>query len=143
VLELLRVDDFNARPTAQATLDILNQVLAGTTEVSLPNTESTQEPEPLSFADGSLVGSDYKIECRIGEGSFSTVYKVQHVVQGKYYAMKVLKDPAQAEVMFQEFGTGDRLPQHTNIAAIKWLARLPAPDNTPYIALFHRLSRVK
>lgn len=133
VLELLRVDDFNARPTAQATLDILNQVLAGTTEVSLPGTESTQEPEPLSFADGSLVGSDYKIECRIGEGSFSTVYKVQHVVQGKYYAMKVLKDPAQAEVMFQEFGTGDRLPQHPNIAAIKWLARLPAPDNTPYI----------
>jgi hypothetical protein len=43
------------------------------------------------------------------------VYKVQHVVQGKYYAMKVLKDQEQAEVMFQEFGTGDHLPQHKTL----------------------------
>jgi serine/threonine protein kinase len=134
VLDLLNVDDFNARPNAQVALDTLNRVLENTTAVSLLPTEPTQEePTPLTFADGSLVGSDYKIECRIGEGSFSTVYKVQHLMQGKYYAMKVLKDPAQAEVMFQEFGTGDRLPQHPNIAAIKWLSRLPPPENTPYI----------
>lgn len=51
VLDLLRVDDFNARPTAHAALNILNQVLAGTTEVSLPDIEFTPaEPEPLSFA---------------------------------------------------------------------------------------------
>ncbi|MGG6295657.1 methylation-associated defense system protein kinase MAD6 [Leptolyngbya sp. AN02str] len=133
VLDLLRVDDFNARPTAQDALDMLNQVLQGTTAVSIPSTESTQEPEPISFTEGSIIASYYKVESRLGEGSFSTVYKVQHVVQGKYYAMKVLKDQGQAEVMFQEFGTGDMLPQHKNIAAIKWLSRLPPPDNTPYI----------
>jgi serine/threonine protein kinase len=132
VLDLLRVDDFNARPMAQDALDMLNQVLQGTTAVSIPSTESTQEPEPISFTEGSIIAS-YKVESRLGEGSFSTVYKVQHIVQGKYYAMKVLKDQGQAEVMFQEFGTGDMLPQHKNIAAIKWLSRLPPPDNTPYI----------
>jgi serine/threonine protein kinase len=133
VLDLLRVDDFNARPTAQNAFNTLNQVLEGTTALSISANDSAPEEPPLSFADGSLVGSDYKIECRIGEGNFSTVYKVQHLMQGKYYAMKVLKDQAQAVVMFDEFGTGDRLPQHSNIAAIKWLSRLPPPDNTPYI----------
>jgi len=133
ILDLLRVDDFNARPTAQAALDVLNQALQSTTAVSISPTESSQESEPISFTQGSIVATYYKVESRLGEGSFSTVYKVQHVVQGKYYAMKVLKDQEQAEVMFQEFGTGDHLPQHKNIAAIRWLSRLPLPDNTPYI----------
>ncbi|NEZ64672.1 hypothetical protein D0962_18075 [Leptolyngbyaceae cyanobacterium CCMR0082] len=135
VLDLLRVDDFNARPVAQEVLSILNQALRGTTSASLPeaDVESTQEPEPLSFEEGKLLAENYKIEGKIGEGSFSTVYKVQQIVQGKYYAMKVLKDQDQAEVMFNEFGTGELLPQHPNIAAIRWLNRLPPPDNTPYI----------
>jgi serine/threonine protein kinase/lipoprotein NlpI len=128
VLDLLRVDDFNARPPAHEVLSILRQVLSKAT-----NAEPRPAPEPLSFDEGSLLPGGLKVEKKIGDGNFSIVYKVEQIVQGKYYAMKVLKDPEQADMIFNEFGTGDQLPPHPNIAAIKWLNRLPPPDNTPYI----------
>ena len=35
--------------------------------------------------------SDFEIEKKLGEGSFSVVYKVKRKNDGKYYAMKKIK----------------------------------------------------
>lgn len=35
--------------------------------------------------------NDYAIERKLGEGTFGTVYKVKNVLNGQYYALKVLK----------------------------------------------------
>jgi serine/threonine protein kinase len=129
VMRLLSTDDFHARPSASDALQVLQEVL-GESTAQTGGGNGAAAPEPLSFEPGNIVG-EYMVEGKLGEGSFSTVFRVQHIQQGKRYAMKVLRSVEHADTLMHEFGTGERLPRHDNIAAIQWLGRLP--DNTGYI----------
>lgn len=132
ILELLNVDDFHARPPATEVSRRLSEIL-GSTSAGGDARPEPLGPPPVSFEPGSIVAGQYRVEDEIGRGSFSVVYKVHHLAQGQTYAMKVVKNPEDADSALHEWKTGDKLPRHPNVAAILWLDELPAPDGRPFV----------
>lgn len=134
VLSLLNVEDFKARPAASEVLTRL-RALANEGTTGKPQSERpVAEPTPQKFETGSIVDNVFRIDAELGSGAFSRVYRVYHLDHQETYAMKVLADRADAEVLVDEYAKiGRHLPTHPNIAEVIWMARLAPPDQRPYI----------
>ena len=134
ILELLRVDDFKARPSAAQTLVTLREVL-GTTSAASRSTPPPSPPrrQPETFDVGNLLRGTMRVDAVLGTGGFSKVLKVFHLDHQKYYAMKVLFDAGNADLLMHEFNrVRPLLPRsHPNIAEIEWMERLDPPDRLP------------
>ncbi|MFO0570172.1 MAG: protein kinase [Polyangiaceae bacterium] len=134
ILDLLRVDDFNARPAASQVLATLREVLGTTSAVSRSAPPpSPPRPQPETFEVGSLLRGTMRVDAVLGTGGFSRVLKVFHLDHQKYYALKVLFDAGNADLLMHEFNrVRPLLPRaHPNIAAIEWMERLDPPDRLP------------
>lgn len=135
---LLRVDDFNARPSASEALDVLRGVLRGSSAArSAGGHEAAPAPLPAAdgkFAEGTLLDGVMRVDEVLGGGAFSRVYKIYHMDQQRAFAMKVLTRPDDADVLLAEYNkVGRFLPRHPNIARLHWMSRLAPPLGIPYI----------
>lgn len=134
VAQLLLADDFRARPTASQTLSVLRDVLGSSHGPRKASSSSARNGKGQVFEVGHVVDGVYRIDARLGSGSFSQVWKVYHLDQARTFAMKVLSRPEDADVMLDEFNKiGALLPQHPHIARIAWLGRTAPPASVPYI----------
>jgi serine/threonine protein kinase len=133
---LLDVADLQRRQSAAVAIATLREVLGSTHEAGEPRT-TTLSPQPsqsASFAEGTILNGVYRIDGRLGSGAFSFVLKVFHLLQAKTFAMKLLTDEGDAQIMLDEYNRiGSRLPAHPNIAEMLWMDRLAPPSNTMYI----------
>src|SRR4029079_15338904 len=132
--ELLRVDDFKARPAASKVLGTLRDTL-GLTSAGASSVPASQ-PQARSqetFDVGSMLRGTMRIDAVLGMGGFSKVLKVFHLDHQKYYALKVLFDTSNADLLMHEFNrVRPLLPRaHANIAQIEWMERLDPPDRLP------------
>jgi serine/threonine protein kinase len=136
---LLRVDNFQARPSAEAALAAIRSAVdgssAGSAETHANGALPVQHPPGSQFAIGEVVpGTALRIDHELGGGSFSRVYKVTHLDQHRTFAMKVLTRAEDADLMLAEYNEiGRFLPRHRNIARLEWMDRLPPPHGTLYI----------
>lgn len=134
IIDLLRVDDFKARPSASATLACLREVL-GISSVGSHSERSTPPARvPLeTFEVGSLLRGTMRVDAVLGSGGFSKVLKVFHLDHQKHYALKILFDASNADLLLHEFNrVRPLLPRsHPNIAQIEWMERLDPPDRLP------------
>jgi serine/threonine protein kinase len=134
VLELLRVDDFKARPAASKALALLRDVLGTTSEAlgSTPLPASSKPPEE-NLEVGSILRGTMRVDAVLGTGGFSKVLKVFHLDHQKYYALKVLLDASNADLLMHEFNkVRPLLPRsHPHIAQIEWMERLDPPQRLP------------
>jgi len=133
ILELLRVDDFNARPAASQALRAIRDVLGITSAARRDPTPTPPRPSTETFDVGSLLRGTMRVDSVLGTGGFSKVLKVFHLDHQKYYALKVLFDAANADLLMHEFNrVRPLLPRaHPNIAQIEWMERLDPPDRLP------------
>lgn len=134
ILELLRVDDFKARPSATRALAVLRDVLGVTSSAS----RSAPPPSPArpaqeSFDIGSLLRGVMRIDELLGSGGLGRVFKVFHLDHQKHYALKVLLKPDDADLLVKEFNKiRPMLPRgHKHIAQLEWMDRLDPPDRLP------------
>lgn len=133
ILELLRVDDFKARPSASRALAVLRDVLGVTSAAARALTVPPPPKVQESFEPGSLLRGTMRVDAVVGTGGFSKVLKVFHLDHQKYYALKVLFDAANADLLMHEFNkVRPLLPRaHPGIAEIEWMERLDPPDRLP------------
>jgi serine/threonine protein kinase len=134
ILELLRVDDFKARPSASIALAVLRRAL-GMTSAASQNTPLPVPPKQPqdSFEIGSILRGTMRVDSVLGTGGFSKVLKIFHLDHQKYYALKVLFDASNADMLLHEFNrVRPLLPRsHRNIAQIEWMERLDPPERLP------------
>jgi serine/threonine protein kinase len=134
VLELLRVDDFKARPAASKALAVLRDAL-GMTSAASRSTPPPAPPKPPqeNFELGSILRGTMRVDAVLGTGGFSKVLKVFHLDHQKYYALKVLFDASNADLLMHEFNkVRPLLPRsHPHIAQIEWMERLDPPERLP------------
>jgi len=132
---LLRVKDFHKRPSAADALKVLHKVLESSNGMPVaPVPVATDGSAPPVFEVGSIVDGMFRVEEELGSGSFSRVYKVFHLDQGRNYTMKLLKNSGEVDLLLREYNDiGQNLPSHPNIAKMVWMARLAPPLLTPYI----------
>jgi serine/threonine protein kinase len=133
VLNLLRTDDFKARPTASSALQRLHSVLGMTTGPG--RKEPSQPPAPpLELKVGAILDGVWRLDEEIGRGTFARVFRVFNLDHQRTYAMKVLVDGENADLALHEFNqVQPHLPAHPNIVHIVWMARLGPPLDHPYI----------
>lgn len=134
LLDLLRVDDFKARPGAATVLSALRDTL-GVTSGGLSSGPAPQPPKPAqeTFEIGSLLRGTMRVDAVLGTGGFSKVLKIFHLDHQKYYALKVLFDTSNADLFVHEFNkVRPLLPRaHPHIAQIEWMERLDPPERLP------------
>lgn len=123
------------RPTATAALAVLRDVLGHSAEErAARSTRSTHDDDPAKWGTGTLLEGRYQIEGRLGEGGFSTVFKVLHLDQDRCFAMKLLKEPGEEAEQIREFNTiGRNLPAHPNIERFEWMDRLTSHGNRLFV----------
>ncbi|MFT3769607.1 MAG: protein kinase [Minicystis sp.] len=133
IADLLRVDDFKARPSATEALAALRLAMGMTTGMAgAAPPVAPPAPPSSSFEIGSLLDGKYRIDDKIGQGGFSKVFKVYNLVHQKTYAMKVLLNADDLDGLKYEFNRITRiLPDHPNIAKALWLDLLA--DQTPFM----------
>jgi serine/threonine protein kinase len=136
VCGLLRVDSFNARPSATEAREVLLAALSGSSAagegVKLPAT--VPPPDPGHLEVGTVLDGVLRVDGDLGGGSFSRVYKVFHLDQQRTFAMKLLTRPEDADALLFEYNAvGQYLPRHPHIARLRWMSRLAPPLGTPYI----------
>ncbi len=133
ILELLRVDDFNARPPASKALRVIRDVLGVTSAAPREAVPSASKPPTESFDVGSMLRGTMRVDAVLGTGGFSKVLKVFHLDHQKYYALKVLLNAGNVDLLMHEFNrVRPLLPRsHPHIAQIEWMERLDPPDRLP------------
>jgi serine/threonine protein kinase len=134
ILELLRVDDFKARPSATLVLSVLRETLGMTSAAPRgPPPAAPPRPPQETFEVGSLLRGTMRVDGVLGTGGFSKVLKVFHLDHQKYYALKVLFDASNADLLMHEFNkVRPLLPRsHPHIAQIEWMERLDPPERLP------------
>ena len=86
------------------------------------------------FAVGMVLDGRWRLDARLGEGSFAQVFRVRHLNQGVDYAMKIFVGLADRELALHEFNqVRPRIPVHPNLRQIMWLDRLDEPYGNIYI----------
>lgn len=135
VLELLNVEDFQARPGATQTVERLRRLVHNGSSAKAKGVSTSSKPkEPAAFEVGSTVDNVYRIDAKLGSGAFSNVFKVYHLDHQETYALKLLSKSEDADIILHEYNkVGKVLPRHPNIATVKWMARLSPPDGRPFI----------
>lgn len=128
---LLRVDDFKARPSAPEALAAL-RAAQGRSTTEVVKQPAPAEPALATLAPGEVIDSVWRIDGELGTGAFSRVFRVFNLDHKRSYAMKVLRDEGDVDMLQHEFNTiREQLPKHPNIAEIIWLGRLS--DGRPYL----------
>lgn len=135
VLQLLRVDDFKARPSASHALAVLREVLGLTSAAVSRSSPPASPPRPAAenFEVGSLLRGVMRIDALLGAGGLGRVYKVFHLDHQKHYALKVLLEPGNADLLLKEFNDiRPMLPRgNKHIAQLEWMDRLDPPERLP------------
>jgi len=134
VMELLRVDDFKARPAAATALAVLRDALGMTSAASRITTPTAPLKTPSeNFELGSILRGTMRVDAVLGAGGFNKVLKVFHLDHQKHYALKVLFDASNADLLMHEFNkVRPLLPRsHPHIAQIEWMERLDPPERLP------------
>jgi serine/threonine protein kinase len=131
ILQLLRIDDFHLRPTAEQAQSLLKDILGYSTGAS----EGSLEPaaQLVRFEPGSIVDGVWRVDALLGEGAFSKVFRVFHLDHQKTYAMKLLVNLKNGDLPAHEWRDASKLPLHPNVAKVIWMDRLAPPDQTPYV----------
>jgi serine/threonine protein kinase len=133
ILKLLSVNDLQARPSATEALEVLRKVMGGATAAAAPDAVVNANPT-AAFAPGTVIDGMFRVDAVLGKGGFSRVYKVYHLDQLETYAMKLLSNDSQVDMLLHEYNkVGRKLPPHPNIAKMIWMSRLAPPRGTPYI----------
>lgn len=137
VLDLLRTDDFQQRPTASDALLKLRAVLGMTSGPNRPGAKEPSQPSlvpPAELAVGAVLDGKWRLDAEIGKGTFARVYRVFNLDHQRTYAMKVLMDADNTDLALHEFNqVQPHLPTHPNIVRIVWMDRLGPPLGHPYI----------
>lgn len=134
VLELLRTDDFQQRPTASAALAKLRKVLGMTSGQGRREPSQPALAAPVELKVGVVLDGKWRLDAEIGKGTFARVYRVFNLDHQRTYAMKVLVDSDNADLALHEFNqVQPHLPVHPNIVRIVWMDRLGPPLGHPYI----------
>jgi serine/threonine-protein kinase len=100
-------------------------------------TRPSKKTAPVGVSAGDTVGN-YKIIEFLGEGGMGTVYRVEHTVLGRQYALKALRqkvierDAEAAENFVREARTAARV-HHPNIVDVFDFGYLP--DGRPYFVM--------
>ena len=124
VLDLLNVKDFQARPNAADAVAVLRKQLGSSNGVVSPQPLETTSTS-IDFAPGDVIDRKFRVECEVGTGAFSRVFKVYHLEHGRHYALKLLKNLAEADELIREWNDiGVTLAPHPNIARTFWMDRL-------------------
>jgi serine/threonine-protein kinase len=95
------------------------------------------EVAPRIGEAGDVIGN-YRVVERLGEGGMGTVFKVEHVVLGRQYALKVLRskvierDATAAQRFLREARAAARV-RHANIVDVFDFGHLP--DGRPYFVM--------
>jgi serine/threonine protein kinase len=133
VTELLNVEDFQARPSASHTVAVLREVLGTTADTAGRTAAGVDAAGPRPLGPGDILNGCYRVETVLGEGAFSRVFKVVHLDQGRTYAMKLLSETIDPEVLLQEWRVRPRVPKHPHIAELIWMDRLAPPDGRLFL----------
>jgi serine/threonine protein kinase len=132
VLELLRVDNFHSRPTAEQAQNILKDTLGFSTGAPHGMPEMA-ESQLVRFEPGSVVDGVWRVDALLGAGAFSKVYRVFHLDHQKTYAMKLLTNVKNGDLPAHEWRDASKIPVHPNVARVIWMDRLAPPEQTPYV----------
>ena len=106
-------------------------------DVMLASRKSTRVSAPVILEPGHVVGN-YRVVERLGEGGMGTVFRVEHVVLGRNYALKVLRskvidrDPTSAQRFLREARAAARV-RHPNIVDVFDFGHLA--DGRPYFVM--------
>lgn len=135
VLDLLRTDDFNQRPTAVVALSRIRSVLGMTTAARRKEPSQPPATTPPKLEVGVVLDGKWRLDEEIGKGTFAKVYRVFNLDHQRTYALKVLVDADNADLALHEFNeVRPLLPRgHPNIVEIVWMDRLGPPLGYPYI----------
>lgn len=74
-----------------------------------------------SYRAGDLVGSDYRLLAIIGQGGMGTVFRAEHILMGREFALKLLSPEMVNEATWQRFATEAKILSklnHPNIVQI-------------------------
>lgn len=132
-VQLLRVDDFKARPPAARALSVLDEVL-GLTTGSAQTPSAPPPPAPPSLEVGSILRGVMEIKRKLGQGGFGKVFLIYHFDYQRLFALKLLDNDGYTDMMLHEVREiWPRLPEHPNIVRPFLIERLDPPERTPYI----------
>lgn len=129
-----------ALPLAERSLPRLAPLLAQGATLPHQRLEAPTAPQP-PLAQGTplpaVIDGRYRVEERIGAGGMCLVYRAWQVFLGQTRALKVLRDPGQAEErqrLLREARVGARV-QHPNLVRVLDYGVLP--DGQPYLVMEH------
>jgi len=95
----------------------------GSKEDSLPAPDPIEVQTPVAvarrFAQGEVIDGRFEVLQELGEGGFSTVYKVRDTVENEERALKVFKDASGYEAVRREIGVLRRI-NHRNVVKVFW-----------------------
>ena len=140
VVALLHSGSGRNRPTADEVVRRLRDIQhPPARQPAMAPVASSLAPEAApaaaaGFAVGMVLDGRWRLDARLGEGSFAQVFRVRHLNQGVDYAMKIFVGLADRELALHEFNqVRPRIPVHPNLRQIMWLDRLDEPYGNIYI----------
>ncbi len=117
-------DGAPAAPAARRTRRLPSaprEVDAGLTDTGLTDTG------PAGYRAGAVIDGRFEIVSKLGQGGFSTVYRVRDDVEGKERALKLFDSAAGYEAVRREIGALREI-QHPNVVRVFWAGETKAGD---------------
>lgn len=138
VVALLHSGPGRNRPTADEAVRRLREIALPPVRTVVPVPEAAPAAPAAAraggFAVGTVLDGRWRLDARLGEGSFAQVFRVRHLNQGVDYAMKIFVGLADRELALHEFNqVRPRIPVHPNLRQIVWLDRLNEPFDNIYM----------
>ncbi len=138
VVALLHSGSGRNRPTADEVVRRLREIQQAPARQAVAPVAATSVPQAApaaaGFAVGMVLDGRWRLDARLGEGSFAQVFRVRHLNQGVDYAMKIFVGLADRELALHEFNqVRPRIPVHPNLRQIMWLDRLDEPYGNIYM----------
>ena len=100
--------------------------LAGLTDTG-PADAGRADTGPASYRAGAVIDGRFEIVSKLGQGGFSTVYRVRDDVEGKERALKLFDSAAGYEAVRREIGALREI-QHPNVVKVYWADQTKAGD---------------
>jgi tRNA A-37 threonylcarbamoyl transferase component Bud32 len=119
-----------AEPHTPETLELLDK-----TRTVRSTQEDAAATDGLTTVSGlpAIFAEKYRVLEKIGEGGMSTVYKVQHILLNKIYALKVLHQIKEESILrFQQEAKASSLLEHPNIVRVHDFG---IEDGLPYMTM--------
>ena len=140
-LQQLCTFEIQARPTAKQAWTQLKTLIHTTKAQPEPPPPDPDPPQPEAeldyhhLAPDTQISRKYRIERKLGEGSFGVVYKALDTLADRYVAMKIiLRDRYSViERLKKEFRSLIDLPEHPHVVKVLYPDYLPN-NGPPYIS---------